>query len=76
MISINVNNEKLLDELILELKLFYSQEEIENLNILFDINQEVKVDDIYTKLKCSLLEFFLGILKIKFNFIFTYNSKK
>lgn len=48
MITINTNNEKLIDELTLILKLFYSDEEIENNDIEFSVSQEVKNLDIHT----------------------------
>ena len=51
MITINTNNEKLLDELNLVLKLFYTQDEIDQNNIEFNIEQSVDGLDIFTK--CS-----------------------
>lgn len=39
MIKINVSDEKLYDELVLVLKLFYSEEDIEQLDFSFDISQ-------------------------------------
>lgn len=49
MITINTNNEKLIDELTLILKLFYKSEDIENLDIQFTINQTVNGLDIHTE---------------------------
>lgn len=48
MIKISTNNDKLIDELTLILKLFYSEQDIENLDIDFQINQECKGSEIYT----------------------------
>ena len=41
MITINTNNEKLLDELNLVVKLFYTTEEIDEKDIEFNIEQSV-----------------------------------
>lgn len=54
MITINTDNEKLLDELNLVVKLFYTQEEIEDKDIQFNIEQTVNGLDIYTKCTNSL----------------------
>lgn len=54
MIKINVSNEKLIDELNLVLKLFYSPNDIENLNIEFNVMQEVDNLDIHTNCTCSI----------------------
>ena len=54
MITINTDNEKLLDELNLVVKLFYTQEEIEDKDIQFNIEQTVNGLDICTKCTNSL----------------------
>ncbi len=56
MIKINVDNEKLIDELTLVLKLFYSDIDIQNLNIQFFVKQEVNNLDIKTVAYSSLDE--------------------
>lgn len=48
MITIKVNNEKLLDELHLVLKLFYSTQDIEDKDVEFSIEQSVNNNDIHT----------------------------
>ena len=54
MITINTNNEKLLDELNLVLKLFFTEQDIEEKDIQFNIEQSVDGLDIYTKCTNSL----------------------
>ena len=54
MITINTNNEKLLDELNLVVKLFYTTEEIDEKDIEFNIEQSVDGLDIYTNCTNSL----------------------
>ena len=54
MINIITENEKLIDELVLVAKLFYTEEEIESLDITFTIEQETKGLDISTAVRCSL----------------------
>jgi len=49
MIQIITNNEKLIDELNLVLKLFYSENEIEDNDYIFEINQIVNNLDIHTE---------------------------
>jgi oxygen-independent coproporphyrinogen-3 oxidase len=56
MITINTNNEKLLDELNLVVKLFYTTEEIDEKDIEFNIEQSVDGLDIYTKCTNSLTD--------------------
>lgn len=56
MIKINVEDEKLIDELNLVVKLFYTEEQISDLDIDFYVNQEVKNKDIFTSVKCSILD--------------------
>lgn len=53
MIKINVSDEKLYDELLLVVKLFYSEEDINNLDLEFNISQELdeKNLDISTKIE-------------------------
>ena len=48
--KINLNDEKLIDELVLVLKLFYTQEQIDNLDYVFDITQQVNDMEITTQL--------------------------
>lgn len=57
MIKIETNNEKLIDELTLILKLFYSEEEIESNNIIFSLEQNVDGKQIFTTCKSSLDDF-------------------
>lgn len=54
MIKINVTNDRLYDELLYVVKLFYTSEEIEGLDIDFNITQEEKNNEIYTKVSSSL----------------------
>ena len=54
MINIITENEKLIDELVLVAKLFYTEEEIESLDITFSIEQETIDLDISTTARCSL----------------------
>lgn len=54
MIKISTNNDKLIDELTLILKLFYSEEDIEYLDIDFQLNQEYNGSNIYTICQSSL----------------------
>ena len=54
--KINVNDEKLIDELVLVLKLFYTQEQIDNLDYVFDITQQVNDMEITTQL--DFLDFY------------------
>jgi len=56
MIKINVDNEKLIDELNLVVKLFYTEEDITNLDIEFNIKQENIKLDIFTEVSCNLIE--------------------
>ena len=56
MITINTNNEKLLDELNLVVKLFYTTEEIDEKDIEFNIEQSVDGLDIYTQCTNSLTD--------------------
>lgn len=72
MIKINVLDEKLYDELLLVVKLFYSEEDINNLNYEYTVTQEVdeKKLTIFTKIidnNCSEVFESEGIIKdIKF----------
>lgn len=54
MIKIIADNEKLIDELMLVIKLFYSEEEIDALDITFSLEQTLLGLDIETKCSCSL----------------------
>lgn len=56
MIKINIDNEKIYDELLYVVKLFYTADEIENLDIQFYISQECQDSKIYTKVTSSLNE--------------------
>jgi len=53
MIKIITNNDKLIDELTLILKLFYSQQDIENCDYVFVVEQFVKNNDIHTDCVCN-----------------------
>ena len=57
MISIKVDNEKLIDELTLVLKLFYSSYDIENINGEFVVSQSVEQYDITTSCSSSFSDF-------------------
>ena len=57
MIKINVNNEKLLDELTLILKLFYSEHDIDNLDVQFNVEQSLSGIDIYSSCSSNLSTF-------------------
>lgn len=50
---INVNDEKLIDELVLVLKLFYTQEQIDSIDYVFDISQQVSDLEITTQINFS-----------------------
>lgn len=54
MIKLNVTDEKLYDELLLVTKLFYSEEDINNLNLEYDISQEIDEKNLIvsTKITC------------------------
>lgn len=54
MIKIIVDDEKLIDELTLVLKLFYSKEEMENLDANFYIEQVTKDMEIFTKVSSNI----------------------
>lgn len=54
MIKVVSNNEKLIDELNLVVKLFYSPQDIDSLDVDFVINQETNYLDIHTECSCSL----------------------
>ena len=56
MIKINCTDEKLVDELTLVLKLFYTEQDINNLDIDFFINQKIDNLDIDTEVYSSLNE--------------------
>ena len=56
MIKINVTDEKLLDELKLVVKLFYSDIEIENLDMEFNIEQNIEDINITTKITTNFDE--------------------
>ena len=65
MIKVTSNNEKLIDELNLVVKLFYSTQDIEELNIDFNINQyeQLSLDSgSLRSLKCFILEWFYGYI--------------
>ena len=57
MIKVDANNEKLIDELNLVVKLFYSTQDIEELDIVFSINQVVDGENIHTECSSSLDDF-------------------
>ncbi len=54
MIKLNVTDEKLYDELLLVTKLFYSEEDINNSNLEYDISQEIDEKNLIvsTKITC------------------------
>lgn len=54
MIKINVDNEKLFDELLYVVKLFYTSDEIENLDIQFNILQTTQSDEISSQVTSNL----------------------
>jgi len=54
MINIETTDEKLIDELILVLKLFYSQEDIDGLDVTFSVSQSINSLDIHTELKSTI----------------------
>jgi len=54
MIKLNVTNDRLYDELLYVIKLFYTSEQIEQLDIEFNVFQDVKGDEIFTKVSSSL----------------------
>ena len=54
MIKVEVNNEKLIDELNLVVKLFYSENEIEENDIVFTVSQDVNNLDIHTVVTSSI----------------------
>ena len=56
MIKINSTNEKLIDELTLVVKLFYTTQDIESLDIDFNVTQTQSSLDIHTECSCSLNE--------------------
>jgi len=54
MIKINVNDDKLIDELNLVLKLFYSEDDLEKLDHSFFVSQDVVDDKIHTEIRSTL----------------------
>jgi len=54
MIKINVENERLLDELLYVVKLFYSQEEIDENDVEFNVIEEIIDDEILVKVTSSI----------------------
>ena len=54
MIKINIENERLFDELLYVVKLFYTADEIESLDIEFNVFQTCQQDTIYTKVTSNL----------------------
>ena len=56
MIKIETNDEKLIDELNLVIKLFYSQEDFDALDITFFVQQSTDNLDIHTEIKSTLNE--------------------
>ena len=56
MIKLNLTNDRLNDELLYVIKLFYKTDEIDSLDITFDIFQESNGIDIYTKVSSNSID--------------------